>query len=138
MSNTLINLNPLETGNTKLAAALSAVGIPLRKESPVRLLTGAKGDSKCFFFEPQSPCGHYRTVELILAWNDREWHAKHPEHPFAYLKVAFENHERLTDYVRQGTPIAAVTKGNKIGFLSISAGDDAQKIFFKELNKTAR
>lgn len=131
----LINLDPLETSNTKLAAALSAVGIPLRKDCPVRLLTGAKGDSHCFFFQPHSLCGQYNTVELIRAWTDRTWHINHPEHPFAFLKVAFENQERLLDYVKKGTRIFAETKGSKIGFLSLDANDTAQKIFFKELNK---
>lgn len=131
----LINLDPLETSNTKLAAALSAVGIPLRKDCPVRLLTGSGGDSHCFFFEPYSLCGEYNTVEMIRAWNDKIWHINHPEHPFAFLKVAFENQERLLDYVKKGTRIFAEKKGSKIGFLSLNAGDNAQKIFFKELNR---
>lgn len=132
----LINLSPLETHNTKLAAALCAVGIPLRKETPVRLMTGIKGgDSHCFFFQPQSPCGNYRTVELIQAWSDPAWHRAHPEHPFAYLKVAFDNQERLNDYIRNGTRIAIVEKGSKFGFLSIHASDVTQKVFFKELNR---
>jgi hypothetical protein len=131
----LIHLNPLETSNTKLAAALCAVGIPLRKETPVRLMAGDRGDSHCFFFQEQSPCGEYKTAELIKAWNDREWHLRNPEHPFAYLKVAFENHERLTDYVKKGSRIATVTRGSKFGFLSLDASDVAQKRFFTELKR---
>jgi hypothetical protein len=134
VASTLINL-PLETSNTKLAAALSAVGIPLRSESPVRLMTGLRGDTHCFFFQEQSPCGQYRTIELIAAWDNKEWHLKHPDHPFAFLKVAFENAERLTDYIKKGTRIAAVTRGSKIGFLSLAASDTAQAIFFKELKR---
>jgi hypothetical protein len=136
VSSTLINLPPgsLETTNTKLAAALTAVGIPLNKDCPVRLLAGGNGRNHCFFFQEKSPCGDFITVELIKAWDDREWHLTHPEHPFAYLKVAFENAERLTDYVKKGTPIGTVTRGHKIGFLSLGASDAAQKIFFKELN----
>lgn len=127
-------LGSLETKNTKLAAALCSVGIPLREgENAVRLITGDSGDSHCFFFQEQSPCGHYVTAELIKAWDDPEWHIRNPEHPFAYIKVAFENNARLTDYVKKGTRIATVKRGHKIGFLSVRASDEAQKRFFKEL-----
>ncbi|MES2923686.1 MAG: hypothetical protein V4819_19180 [Verrucomicrobiota bacterium] len=138
VNSTLINLPPgsLETTNTKLAAALSAVGIPLREECPVRHITGVRGgDSYCFFFQEKSPCGDYITAELIRAWDDPVWHMKHPEHPFAYLKVGFDNAERLTDMIRSGTPIGCVTKGSKIGFLTLDASDAAQKIFFQELKR---
>lgn len=135
MSAGLIHLNPLETSNTKLAAALCAVGIPLRKETPVRLMAGPRGDTHCFFFEEKSPCGDYLTAELIKAWDSKEWHLRNPEHPFAYLKVAFENQERLTDYIKKGTRIATVTRGSKFGFLSLDASDGAQKRFFDELKR---
>lgn len=131
----LIHLSQMETTNTKLASSLCAVGIPLRKDTPVRLMTGNRGDSHCFFFEAQSPCGKYKTDELIKAWDDKAWHLKNPDHPFAYLKVAFENQARLTDYIRKGTRIATVTKGSKFGFLSLDASDSAQKRFFTELNR---
>jgi hypothetical protein len=131
----MFHLSSLETTNTKLAAALSAVGIPLRKNVPVRLMTGvSRGDTHCFFFEEQSPCGQFKTDELIKAWSDPEWHRQHPEHPFAYLKVSFDNMERLTDYIRKGTRTAAVTKGRKIAFLSLHAPDPVQKLVFAELN----
>lgn len=135
MSDTFIHLQPLETNNTKLAAALSAVGIPLRKDNPVQLITGERKDSHCFFFEEKSPCGEYKTSELIKAWDDAAWHMRNPEHPFAYLKVAFENQERLTDYIRRGTRIATVTKGSKIGFLSLNASPALEKVFFTELKR---
>lgn len=136
MSSGLIHLNPLETTNTDLAAALCAVGIPLRKDVPVRLMAGTgKGDSHCFFFQEKSPCGQYVTADLIKAWSDKEWHLRNPEHAFAYLKVAFENRARLMDYVKSGTRIATVQKGSKFGFLSLNASDDAQKRFFDELKR---
>lgn len=129
-----VNLKPLETTNTDLAAALSAVGIPLKKQCPVRILTGDR-DQHCFFFEAQSPCGNYVTAELMLAWNDREWHLRNPEHPFAYLKVAFENRARLRDYVKGGEKIAVVTRGSKFGFISLNATPKVEREFFKELKR---
>jgi len=131
----MIHLSSLDTTNTKLAAALSACGIPLRTDVPVSLLTGDRGDRHCFFFQPVSPCGLYHTAELILAWDDPLWHQRNPEHPFAYLKVAFQNMDRLTDYVKKGTRIASVTHGSKIAFLSLHASDALQKKIFTELKR---
>ncbi len=131
----MIHLSQLETTNTKLAAALSACGIRLRATNPVKNLIGDRGDQLCFFFEDVSPCGQYKTEELIKAWDDKEWHEKHPEHPFAYLKVAFNNNERLTDYARKGIPTVAVAHGSKVAFLSLNASDVLQKKVFTELHR---
>lgn len=129
-----VHLQSLETTNTQLAAALCAVGIPLNKDCPVRLITGDR-DRHAFFFEPQSPCGLYVAAELIKAWDDKEWHEKNPEHPFAYLKVAFQNSTRLTDYIKSGTRVAAIKRGHKIAFISLNASDSLQKKIFTELNR---
>ena len=123
----------LETTNTSLAASLCAIGIPLRKGNPCRLITGDRGDRHCYFFEAQSTCGLYRTVEMIRAWNDPEFHRKNPEHPLAYLKVAFENRSRLIDYIKRGTRIAAVEKGSKVAFIPLNASDELQRKVFAEL-----
>lgn len=132
----MIHLASLETTNSKLAAALCAVGIPLLKSKPVQIVTGGKGgDRIAYFFEAQSPCGAYKTKELMLAWENEHWHRINPEHPFAYLKVAMENLERLNEYCRKGTPVAYVTRGSKIAFLSLNAPDQLQKKVFTELKR---
>ena len=128
-----IFLRNLETTNTKLAAALSAVGIPLHSKTPVRRITGGKGDQVAYFFFSVSPCGQYHTEELMKAWDDEAWHLKNPDHPFAYLRVAFQNMERLRDYINRSVPIASITKGSKIAFISLKASDELQQKVFKEL-----
>lgn len=130
----MFHLSSLETTNSDLAAALCAVGIPLKKETPVRILTGHGGDRHCFFFEERSPCGSYLTSELIQAWDDKEWYKQHPEHPFAYIKVAMQNRSRLLDYVKKGTPICVVQKAGKLAFLSLNASSEAEQKLFKRLN----
>ena len=124
-----------ETTNSDLAAALTACGIPLKKDCPVRILTGHGGDRHCFFFEDQSPCGNYKTAQLIVAWDDKEWHRKHPEHPFAYIKVAFQNRARLRDYIKGGTPIFVAEKHGKLAFLSVHCLPETEKKVFDKLNQ---
>jgi hypothetical protein len=86
-----------------------------------------------FFFEPVSPCGQFVTAELILAWDDPEWHIRNPEHPFAYQKTAFSNHERLLDWIKKKIPIVAVKRGSKIAFLTRDAHPEIQRRVFNEL-----
>lgn len=130
----MFHLPSCETTNTDLAAALASVGIPLQKTCPVRILTGHGGDRHCFFFEDQSPCGQFKTEELIKAWDDKEWHRNHPKHPFAYVKVAFQNRARLLDYVKGGTPIAVIEKHSKLAFISLNASPATEQKIFKKLN----
>jgi hypothetical protein len=131
----MFHLSSLETTNSDLAAALCAVGIPLRAENPVRVMTGHGGDRHCFFFEERSPCGNYKTHDLINAWDDKEWHRTHPEHPFAYLKVAFQNRARLRDYIRQAVPTFIAQKHGKFAFLSINASPATEQKVFKRLHQ---
>lgn len=131
----MIDLPGLETTNTDLASALCAVGIPLKKGCPVRLLTGDAGDRRCFFFEPISPCGKYVTRDLMLAWQDPAWHERNPEHPFAYLKCAADNRRYLLDYIKSSRPIALIEKRGKMAFIPVNASDGLQQKIFDRLNK---
>jgi hypothetical protein len=111
------------------------VGIPLRASNSIRIVTGDFGDRTCFFFEEKSPCGLYDTFELIRAWDEPEWHEKNPEHPFAYILVAFRNREKLNALINKGIPTVAVKKGSKIAFLPINASDPLQQKVFAKLNR---
>jgi hypothetical protein len=131
----MFHLSSLETTNSKLAGALAAVGIPLRVDTPVKRLTGHGGDRFCFFFQEISPCGQFKTKELILAWNDEDWHTRNPHHPFAYIKVAFQNKEALTDYVNKQVPTYCADKNGKLAFLPITASAELEKKVFQKLKK---
>jgi hypothetical protein len=135
MSHFLDSVSELKTGNTDLAASLCACGIPLRRVTPIQRFVGDHGERYIFFFEHASPCGLYKTRELMLAWDDPAWHEKHPEHPFAYLKVAFENKMRLLDYIKAKVPIACVEQRGKTAFISVNATDDLQKRVFDRLKR---
>lgn len=126
-------LQECETTNIDLAAALAAVGVPLRKNNPVRILTGHK-DRRAFFFEQASPCGKFRTLDLIRAWDNKQWHRDHPEHPFAYVKVALHNRHRLIEYIKGSVPIFVAEKHGKLAFLSVNASPETERKVFQRLN----
>lgn len=114
--------SPTATSNTGLAAALTAVGIPLAAKPFVRVVgDGVRGERLVWFFEPQSEDGRLQTKELIAAWNDEAWHLANPEHPFAYVKCALLNRERLVDKVKQDVPLACLRRRGKIAILPLNA-----------------
>ena len=77
--NAVSHLSATATSNTCLAAALTAVGIPLAEKPFVRVVgDGIRGERTVWFFEPQSQCGKFQTKELIAAWHDEVWHHTNP------------------------------------------------------------
>jgi hypothetical protein len=124
------------TTNTLLAAALSAVGIPFHRTRASAIVTGdgIRGNHRItWYFEARSLCGKYSTKELIAAWDDRDWHQRNPEHPFAYIKCASQNHQRLIDHLKQDTPLGLVRKGDKVALVSMNASQHVQDVIFSKL-----
>jgi len=124
------------TTNTMLAAALTAMGIPLHTERPFSVATGdgIVGDHRVtFYFEQVSICGQYSTAELLAAWEDREWHDKHPEHPFAYIKCAMQNYGRLLDKLKKEAPIGVIRKHKKLALISLNASQHLQDLILRRL-----
>lgn len=126
--------SPVETTNTDLVSCLTALGIPLVKETPCRRLVGDINRIS-WFLQATSLCGKFHTRELVLAWDDPTWHERNPEHPFAYMMMAFRNKPRLRAYIREGTPTYATRRGDKIAFVSVDAPDAIQRLVEKELRK---
>lgn len=121
------------TNNLALAAALLSVGIPFG-ETPFTLTKSNKGgDNYTFFFGEKSECGKYSTDELMKAWYDDAWHVENPEHPFAYVKCAFQNRERLLDKVNQGAPLIVIEKNGKLAILSSNTSEETQEKIFRRL-----
>lgn len=132
--NAITHLSSTATSNTCLAAALTAVGIPLAARPFVRVVgDGVSGERVVWFFEPQSPDGTYQTKELIEAWNNDSWHLANPEHPFAYIKCALLNRERLVDKVKRDVPLACVQRRGKYALLSLDASPRTEEFILRHL-----
>ena len=127
------HISSTATTNTSLAAALTAVGIPLSDRPFLKVVgDGVRGERTMWFFDAQSPCGKYKTKELIAAWGDDSWHLANPEHPFAYIKCALSNRERLVDKVKQDVPLACVKRRGKIAFIPLNATPQEQDMFMRK------
>lgn len=132
--NAISHISSDATSNTCLAAALTAVGILLAEKPFVRVVgDGIRDERFVWFFEPQSPCGKFQTKQLIAAWNDESWHLANPEHPFAYIKCALLNRERLVDKVKQDVPLACIKRRGKIALLPLNASTRTEDLFLRHL-----
>ena len=122
----------LQTDDLELAAALLACGLPLWRDFPMERREGSR---LSFFFMPASPCGAFHTRELMLAWQQADWHEQNPEHPLAYVRCVFENRRRLVRLLRGTTPTACFHRGGFPQFLTVNADPAVEKSFMTELNK---
>jgi hypothetical protein len=71
----------------------------------------------------------------MLAWQDRQWHQKNPEHPFAYLSCVMENRRRLIREIKGSVPMVVFQKAGLPHFLSLNADQKTETLFLKELKK---
>jgi hypothetical protein len=132
--NAVSHLSSTSTGNTMLAAALTAIGIPLAQKPFVRVVgDGVNGERMIWFFEPRSHDGRHLTKDLIEAWHSEGWHLANPEHPFAYIKCAMLNRQRLVDKVKQDVPLACVKRRGKIAFIPLDASPRTEDLFLSYL-----
>ena len=132
--NAITHLSSTATSNTALAAALSALGIPLAQKPFVRVVgDGIRGERVVWFFEPQSADGTHQTKPLIEAWNDDTWHLANPEHPFAYIKAALMNREALITKIKQDVPLACISRRGKFAFLPLNASQRTEDLFLRHL-----
>ena len=132
--NAVSHLSSTATSNTCLAAALTAVGIPLAEKPFVRVVgDGIRGERTVWFFETQSHCGKFDTKALIEAWHNDAWHLANQEHPFAYIKCALLNRARLVDKVKQDVPLACVKRRGKIAFIPLDASPSVEDFYLRHL-----
>ena len=79
----------------RLVGALTAIGVALDDDCPyleTRELTESRERRLVTWtLKARSACGEYDTRKLIDAWHDPAWTRENPEHPFAYIKTAFQN-----------------------------------------------
>lgn len=130
--------DPLATRNTILFAALTAIGIPAEPElcgEFVEEVRGQKVSATVWRLREKSLCGKYDTGECIKLWCDPDFTTKHPEHPLAYIKAAFENHTRALEFIKDQGPIAMRRRGKKIALISRHTADERKRRIIDELNK---
>jgi len=120
--------------DTKLAAALIAVGIPLRHDPPYTHIERADGQEVwTFCFYPSDQDGEVTTAECIDAWHrDLDFIAEYPLHPFSFAMAAVKNLDRLHHHMHEVDPEPQVafrvpTEGGKSGTMLLKKNSKKYK-----------
>jgi hypothetical protein len=119
-----VDTDPLQSPNTIMMVCLLTLGIPLAepfKDTRELLPNGSKRRETIWVLKEKSECGQYDTSEMVRAWHDPDWVKNNPEHPLAYMKLAFENHTRAVDHLKRDVPLALIRKGKKIALIPFNA-----------------
>ena len=114
-----LSIRSTSTANPKLAAALSAIGIPLYTTKPLSKIstTGDTPNTYVWNFQSQSANGKYKTHELIAAWENPNFIDENPDHPFSYIKCAFSNHKYCLDLVKKQVTLGVVEHRGKFAMI---------------------
>jgi hypothetical protein len=96
----------LRTASADLAAALTAVGVPLSDYRRHERITGdiSGGERFIWYFEPASTCGTHATAALMHAWADDP----DPAPPLDVIRRMARNEYALRGLVKDGTPVMVV------------------------------
>jgi hypothetical protein len=103
--------------NTHLAAALAAVGVPLRKDKPYIQIEKKDGTRvTTWIFHPRSEDGRIDAQELLKAWRkDLDYFSEDPEHPFAYAMMAVKNLAEMQEHIAVDTPFVGFSYPTSAG-----------------------
>ena len=83
----------------------------------------------------RSACGEYDTRKLIDAWHDPAWTRENPEHPFAYIKTAFQNAALLAAQSARLAPVALIRKGQRFALVPFDATPEHRQKLLTALEK---
>lgn len=129
--------DPATSSKTDLIAALTALGIPLDSDCPYQetreLIDGGERRVHTWVLKPASACGRYETQAMLKAWEDPAFARNNPEHPFAYIKQAFENRARIAQTVAAQSPLALIRKGKRIALIPFDATPERREELLAEL-----
>jgi hypothetical protein len=123
----------------RLVGALTAVGVQLDDDCPYletrELIEGGERRLVTWTLKARSACGRFETRKLIDAWHDPVWTTQHLEHPFAYIKTAFQNASLLGAEVARLAPVALIRKGRRFALVPFDATPERRQELLTALEK---
>lgn len=127
----------LFTANVAAAAALVAIGVPLREPVPVTVTIENGREQVLFWFlREEIECGGLlRTAgfwleALTCTWSDfRDKLELDLDHPIAFLKASAENRQVLLAGVKRarGKPFRVLRRANRIIIVSADTSEDSMR-----------
>jgi hypothetical protein len=123
----------------RLVAALTALGIPLDDDCPYletrELVENRERRTVTWTLKARSICGRHDACKLVEAWHDPVWTTQNAEHPFAYIKTAFQNANLLGAEVARLAPVALIRKGRRFALVPFDATPERRQELLTALEK---
>ena len=116
------------TRDIKLVAALTAFGIPLDSVPCLPTINRHGNEVWEFRIGPGTMDGKYKTEEVIAWWRDDCFVMRNPDHPFAYIKAALQNHTSLVDAIHGIRPLAQIVEGQSVALIHVDAPAKTEEI----------
>lgn len=117
--------DPQTSDDTRLAVGLRMLGILPDNQAPfvrtVELIEGNLIRVSIWAFQAESPCGRYKTHEMIKAWRDAQWRARNPEHPFAYVQTALRCLDTTRQEITDAGQLLLIRQGDRTALLHENA-----------------
>ena len=133
-----VDANPAASHIPAMVAALTALGIPLDADCPYQetreMIDGREQRVVTWVLKPASVCGRFETQAMLKAWEDPAFAKNNPEHPFAYIKQAFENRARIGHAAATKAPLALIRKGKRIALIPFDATPERREQLLSELD----
>ena len=134
-----VDIDPRESRTTRMIAALTALGIPLDCDCPFQetreLVDGKEQRVVTWALTPASTCARFDTQSMIRAWNEPAFVRNNPEHPFAYIKQAFENDAQIVGSISAQAPLALIRKGRRIALIPMDATPERREELLTALDQ---
>ena len=119
----------IQVRDTKLAAALLTVGLPLRKDPPYFKKENADGSTYLVWnFETKTKDGMFTAVELIKAWNkEEEFVEANQNHPFSMAAQAIRNYRKMVEHTHNQKPFVSYKYQNSKQIAWVVKGSDEEE-----------
>ena len=75
-----------------------------------------------------------RTADFIRLWNDHEWHKKHADHPYAYIRCFVTTQAKCRDNIRALGSQFHKKRGVREVFIDPRLPEDKKKKFMDAFN----
>lgn len=123
------------TRDIKLAAILTALGIPMRPEDPITCVEeerkGKMIKQFTFWFDTTLPENQRKVAIFINAYDKaRDWkeYTLDKEHPIYWMKGALENRERFLGWIREDVqPMKLIQSGSRTVLIGANASPELKK-----------
>lgn len=102
------------TSDTRLVAALAAMGIACEDQSSGGAVQSRSGITRTWVLSAVSNCGKWKLSDLLKWWRDKYFHVSNPTHPFNRVKCALASDKAFGDALKGQLGMTSARRGDSL------------------------